>query len=261
MKTLYYLIMPYRIKAILFLVLISVLAISSVLVQEGEKTIFLIGDSTVADKPYSNGNPEKGWGQVFPLYFKPGIKIENHAVNGRSTKSFRDEGRWKVVLNRVQPGDYVIIEFGHNDQKSHDSTRYAAAETDYKQNLTRFIDEAREHGGIPILATPIVRRRFDESGKFYDTHGLYPGVVRAVAKLKNVPLLDLHMLTEQLLIKYGEERSKLLFLHIPPGEYESLPGGKEDDTHLSGVGAFAICDLVKSELFTVVPELSPYFKE
>jgi len=261
LKTLSYLMMPYKVNAILFLVFISLLTISSVLVQDGEKTLFLIGDSTVADKPYSNGNPEKGWGQVFPLYFKPGIKVENHAVNGRSTKSFRDEGRWDVVLNRLQPGDYVIIEFGHNDQKSHDTTRYAAAETDYRKNLIRCIDEAREHGGIPILATPIVRRRFDESGQFYDTHGLYPGVVREVAKLKNVPLLDLHVLTQQLLIKYGEERSKLLFLHILPGEYESLPGGREDDTHLSGVGAFVICDLVKSELSKGVPELSLYFKE
>ena len=253
--------MLYKTTKILFLLFTALLTISMVLVDEGETTIYLIGDSTMADKPYANGNPEKGWGQVLPLYFKEGIAVENHAVNGRSSKSFLDEGRWTVVLDQLKSGDYVIIEFGHNDQKSQDTTRYAAAQTDYRDNLIKFVDETRQLGGIPILATPIVRRRFDESGRFYDTHGLYPGVVREVASMKSVPLLDLHLLTEDLLTKYGEERSKLLFLHFQPGEFDSLPEGKEDDTHLSGIGAFVICDLAKSEFLKAVPELTPFFKK
>lgn len=200
--------------------------------EKEDITIFLVGDSTLADKPYTNGNPEKGWGQVFPLYFKAGIRIENHAVNGRSTKSFRDQGRWDIVLDRMKPGDYVIIEFGHNDQKSDDTTRYAAAETDYKLNLIRFVEEVRAKRGIPILATPIVRRKFDEEGVFVDTHGKYPDVVREVAKAKKTPLLDLHRLSESLLVQFGAERSKMLFLHFEPGDYPSLPKGKVDDTHL-----------------------------
>ena len=155
-------------------------------VTEGIPTIYMIGNSTMANKPYKNGNPEKGWGQVFPLYFNEGIKIENHAVNGRSTKSFIDEGKWNVVLERVKKNDYVIIEFGHNDSKQEDPKRFADANTDYRNNLMKFVNETRSKGGIPILATPIVRRRFDKEGKFYDVHGDYPKVVRDVAAEMNV---------------------------------------------------------------------------
>ncbi len=249
--------MKYRSTALIFFLILSTFSF----IEKKEITIFLVGDSTMADKPYANGNPEKGWGQVFPLLFKPGIQVENHAVNGRSTKSFRDEGRWTKVLDKMQPGDYVIIEFGHNDQKIEDSTRYADANISYRQNLIRFVDETRQKGGIAVLATPIVRRRFDENSVFYDTHGQYPEVVKEVAESKEVPLLDLHLLTKDLLIRYGEDGSKNLFLHINPGEYESLPDGRQDDTHLSATGAFRICDLVKSEIVKKIPELRSTFKD
>lgn len=215
----------------------------------------------MANKPYNKGNPEKGWGQVFPLYFKEGIKIENHAKNGRSSKSFRDEGLWDIVLEKIKPGHYVIIAFGHNDQKQDSPERYSAPDTDYRKNLERYVRETRNKGGIPVLATPIMRRRFDENGKLYDTHGRYPEVVREIAKEKNVPLLDLHKQTEMLLKAYGEERSKELFLHIQPGEYASLPQGKEDDTHLSAIGAFRVCDLAIEEIKLAVPEWVPYLKD
>lgn len=224
-------------------------------------SIFLIGNSTVADKPYKNGNPEKGWGQVFPLYFQEGVTIKNHAVNGRSTKSFIEEGRWKAVMDQLQEGDYVFIEFGHNDAKKEDPSRYAAPQTDYRKNLEKFIAEARSRGAIPVLATPIVRRRFDEAGKFYDTHGGYPEVVRQVAARHNVALLDLHRGTQELLETFGEERSKLLFLHIAPYEYESLPEGKEDDTHLSAYGAFRVSDLVVEEMHKSLPALAEKLKK
>ncbi len=225
------------------------------------KTVFMIGNSTMADKPYKNGNPEKGWGQVFPLYFKEGIKIENHAVNGRSTKSFLDEGRWTVVLEKIKEGDYVIIEFGHNDSKKDDPKRFAEANTDYKINLTKFVNETRSKGGIPILATPIVRRRFDEQGKFYDVHGDYPKVVREISTELNVLLLDLHKKSEQMLIQFGEERSKLLFLLIEHYEYKSLPEGKTDNTHLSAYGAFKVCDLAAEEIRNSISELAVFLKD
>ncbi len=220
----------------------------------------MIGNSTMADKPYANGNPEKGWGQVFPLYFKEGIKIENQAVNGRSTKSFIDEGRWDSVLQKIKPGDYVIMEFGHNDEKKDDPKRYAAPRTDYRTNLIKFISETRSKGGTPVLATPIVRRRFDENGNFYDTHGEYPVVARELAKEYNVPLLDLHKKTEQMLKEYGIELSKKLYLHISMVEYKSLPEGRTDDTHLSAYGAFKICDLAVEELKISLPELVKWLK-
>ena len=229
--------------------------------QQNEITVFMIGNSTMANKPYDNGNPEKGWGQVFPLYFKEGVRIENHAVNGRSTKSFLDEGRWEVVRQKINPCDYVIIEFGHNDAKKEDITRYAEANTTYKWNLKKIVDETLEKGGIPILATPIVRRRFDNEGRFYDVHGDYPKVVREIAQEKKVLLLDMHSKSEALLIRYGEENSKKLFLHIERGEYPSLLDGKTDDTHFSPTGAFRMCDLAAEEIKLKVPELAKYLKD
>ncbi|MCJ8167034.1 rhamnogalacturonan acetylesterase [Pontibacter sp. E15-1] len=229
-------------------------------IQKKAPTLFLVGDSTMADKPYGNGNPEKGWGQVFPLYLQEGVKVQNHAVNGRSTKSFRDEGRWDAMLQLLKPGDYVIIEFGHNDQKDQDPKRYAAPETDYRHNLERYVAEARAKKAIPVLATPIVRRRF-VNGQLEDTHGKYPAVVRAVAAEKNVPLLDLERRTRELVARYGEEKSKALYLHLGPNEYASLPDGRTDDTHLSAYGAFRVNDLVAEELRKAVPELAAYLKK
>ncbi|GAA5020959.1 hypothetical protein GCM10011506_03700 [Marivirga lumbricoides] len=242
----------------LFLAMLSL----SFKIQKDEVTIFLVADSTVSDKPFNEGgNPEKGWGQIFPLYLKEGIKVDNHAVNGRSTKSFMDEGRWDKVLQLIKPGDYVIIEFGHNDQKSEDPKRYADPELAYRANLKKYIADTRAKGAFPILATPIVRRKFDTNGQLVDTHGKYPEVVKAVGEEENVPVLDLHEKSRKLVSTYGEERSKQLFLHIAPGDYASLPEGRNDDTHLSPWGAFRICDLVAEELEIKVPELAKYLKK
>ncbi len=138
-----------------------------------EVKVYMIGDSTMADKPLAD-NPERGWGQLFPAYFNDKVLIENHAVNGRSTKSFIDQGRWKEVYNKLNKGDYVFIQFGHNDEKKQDTSRYAAPHGAYKDNLIKFVSESRDRGAIPILLTPINRRKFDESGKLVDTHGDYP---------------------------------------------------------------------------------------
>ena len=145
---------------------------------DDKPTIFLCGDSTMANKAPIDA-PETGWGMVLSEYFTDAVRIENHAVNGRSTKSFRTLGHWKGVIDKVKQGDYVVLQFGHNDQKESDSLRYAAPQTDYKKNLTRFIEEIRAKGANPILATPVMRRKFDEKGAFVDQHGEYPSVVRA----------------------------------------------------------------------------------
>jgi lysophospholipase L1-like esterase len=245
----------------LFLFLINQIKINAQIDNiKNEITIYMIGNSTMADKPYNDGNPEKGWGQIFPLYFKSGIKIENHAANGRSTKSFIVEGRWDFVINKLKPGDYVIIEFGHNDAKKEDPKRFADANTDYKWNLEKFINETRKKNGIPILATPIVRRRFDEQGKFYDVHGDYPKVVRELSENLDVLLLDLHKKSEEYIVKLGVERSKEFYLHIDADEYSSLPEGKIDDTHLSPTGAFRICDFAAEEIKLKIPQLANCLK-
>jgi lysophospholipase L1-like esterase len=181
--------------------------------------------------------PETGWGEKLEAHFRSGsVKVENRAMNGRSTKSFIDEGRWQKIIDDLQKGDWVFIQFGHNDQKKESADRYASPE-DYRKNLIRFVDEVKAKGGNPLLLTPVVRRRFDKDGKFYDTHGEYPGVVRTVAHEYKVPLIDMHKLSEAVIVRYGVEGSKGLFLQLKPGENANYPKGVEDNTHFSPLGA------------------------
>ena len=222
-------------------------------------TVYMIGDSTMADKPLVD-NPERGWGQLFHEYFDENVTIANHAVNGRSTKSFIIEGRWQTVLDSLNAGDVLFIQFGHNDQKIHDSTRYAAPFGAYQTNLAKFVTEARAVHAVPILLTPVVRRRFDENGQFYDTHGDYPNAVKLLAEDLDVPLIDLHKMSMNVLEQLGEEESKKLFLWIDPGEYHSLPNGKQDDTHFSEYGARRMAGLVASALVDLDSPLKSYLK-
>jgi lysophospholipase L1-like esterase len=210
--------------------------------------VHLVGDSTMADKPTDPPNPERGWGQMLPALFRDPTMVVNHAVNGRSTKSFIDEGRWQQVLAALRPGDYVLIQFGHNDEKSADPKRYAAPDGAYQDNLRRFIRESRAHGALPILATPVVRRKWDAKGNLVDTHGEYPDAMRSVAREENVPLLELQRLTVALLEKQGVEESKRIYLWIPAGAYASLPTGRQDDTHFSADGATAVAELAVQEM-------------
>ncbi|MFC1569540.1 rhamnogalacturonan acetylesterase [bacterium] len=239
--------------AILFVIILICLNCESQRVVQ----IFLIGDSTMADKPIE-GNPERGWGQLLPEFFHSSVKINNHAVNGRSTKSFIDEGRWDVVLDSLKPGDYVMIQFGHNDQKDYDSTRYAAPYGAYQSNLIRFVNESKAKKSNPILITPVMRRRFDENGQFYDTHGDYPDVVRELAESLQIPLIDLHQSSKQFIEQLGEENSKKIFLWVKPGEYPRFPEGKEDNTHFSEYGARQIAQLVVKEILKTDLNLKNY---
>lgn len=196
----------------------------------------------MANKPLED-NPERGWGQLFQPYFTDQVVVRNYAKNGRSSKSFIDEGLWDTVLDSLKAGDYVFIQFGHNDEKEHDSTRYTQPFTTYTQNLKKFIDETRAHNASPVLCTPVMRRRFDDQGCFYDTHGEYPDAVRKQAKELNVPLLDMHIKTEKMIVDHGVEKSKELFLFIKPGVYKSRPNGVEDNTHFSEYGATTVAGL------------------
>lgn len=210
-----------------------------------EKTrVFLAGDSTMADKR-PDEVPETGWGMAISAFFDTDVvQFENHAVNGRSTKSFRDLGHWDNLLGKIKAGDYVFIQFGHNDQKQEDPVRYAPAQTDYRQNLKRFVAEVRAKGAQPVLLSPVVRRNFDAAGKFVDKHGDYPDVVRQVAAAEQVPFIDLWAKSKNLLERFGAESSKMLFLHLPDKLYESAPNGKQDNTHFSPFGAAQIAALV-----------------
>ena len=222
--------------------------------------IYGIGDSTMADKVKPNENPEHGWLQVFPQFMSKDVKIINKAVNGRSTKSFINQNRWDSIYKVLKPGNYVFIQFGHNDAKVEDSTRYTNPHTAYRHNLIKFITEAREKGAIPILFSSIARRNFNDKGVLISTHGEYPQEARLVAQEYKVPFIDLEYYSEELEMSYGPEKSKELHLHYKPGEIPYYPDGKSDDTHLSTKGAEEISKIVIRELKKLTI-LKKYFKE
>lgn len=209
--------------------------------------LHLVGDSTMADKT-NLYYPERGWGQLLRAFVKPELSIINHAANGRSTLRFLNEGRWQLLLSELQAGDYVLIQFGHNDQKKDDPSRYAALDSTYPQLLTRFINEARSKGALPLLATPICRRDFTDSGELRNNLADYAEVARTVAKTQQVPLFDLNQLSCADLTRFGINASQPYFIQIPAGLYQQFPQGKVDNTHLSLQGANWVSQLFIAEL-------------
>jgi len=235
-------------KSTLILLLAGVAALLTVAFRpadEPKTQIFLVGDSTMADKA-DLSKPERGWGMEFGQYFDNGVVIRNTAVNGRSTKSFLREGRWTKVLEALKPGDWVFIQFGHNDSKAEDSVRSAPAQTLYRQLLTKFVQEAKQKGANPVLLTPVGRRYFDDAGKRKDDHGDYPAVAREVAKATKVPLIDLHEKSWALYSQLGEEGTRPLFWSYQNGYYQPnpVPPAKNDNTHFSEYGATRVAQLV-----------------
>ncbi len=209
----------------------------------GQVTVFLAGDSTMASK-LPEKRPETGWGEMLGHHFKAGkVRIENRAANGRSTKTFLSEGKWQTIIDELKKGDYVFIQFGHNDSSKEKGERYAPPEL-YRANLIRFIGDVRSKKAHPVLLTPVMRRRFDKDGKFYDTHGEYPVIVCDVAKAEGVPLIDMHAKSEVVIVKYGVENSRKLFLQLKPGENANYPNGVDDNTHFSPLGAEEMAKLV-----------------
>lgn len=216
-------------------------AVVAAAAQQRAVTIYLAGDSTMAPKQPER-RPETGWGEKLEAHFSDGrVSVDNRAMNGRSTTSFIAEGRWQAVADALQKGDYVFIQFGHNDQKKDKPGVYASPEA-YRANLARFISDSRSKGAIPVLMTPVSRRRF-ENGVLVKTHGEYPDLVKAVAAAEKVPLIDMEAKSAVLLTKYGAEGSTRLFLWLKPGEDPNYPKGVEDNTHFSPLGAEEIAKL------------------
>lgn len=204
-----------------------------------QTTLYIIGDSTAANKS-EKAYPETGWGMALQAFFKDDVKLDNRALNGRSTKSFRAENRWQPILDQLNAGDYVLIEFGHNDEKV-DKPTVGVTLADFKINLVNYVNETRSKKAIPVLLTPISRRSF-KNGVLVDSHGGYPAVTRKVADSLKVPLIDMLLKTESLLNRLGDQGSVKLFLHVDSG-HVNYPKGKKDDTHLSPDGAKEIADL------------------
>lgn len=223
--------------------------------------IHIAGDSTAADKPTTPPNPERGWGQALPGFLREPATVVNHAQNGRSTRSFIAEGRWQTLVDALQPGDWVIIQFGHNDEKSQDPKRYTAPRGEYTENLRRFVADVRGRDAHPILCTPVARRKWDDAGTaLIETHGEYPDAVRDLARAEGVPLVDLLVLTRSLEEAHGVEGSKRLHLWIPAGVYERKPDGWQDDTHYSAYGAERVAALVVQEILRQQLPLAEWVK-
>jgi len=225
----------------LSIILLSIFAVTAS-AQKTPVTIFMAGDSTMAIKQ-PDKRPETGWGEMLGKYFKDGtVTIDNRAMNGRSTKTFISEGRWQSIVDALQKGDYVFIQFGHNDESKEKGERYTPP-ADYRNNLIRFITDVKAKGGNPVLLTPVMRRKFDSTGNFVDTHGEYPDIVRTVAKEQKVPLIDMHRDSEVVIKSYGVEGSRKLFLQLKSGENPNYPNGIEDNTHFNPLGADEIAKL------------------
>lgn len=245
-------------------------------------TIFVIGDSTAAEKADFKDNPERGWGMVLQGFFDDKILVDNHAVNGRSSKSFIDQGRWQKVLDKLKPGDYVFIQFGHNDEKPKPN-RHTDPGSTFDANLRRFVEETRQKGGIPVLFNSVVRRCWyaenlknddDEklrktvfdgeekvnSDTLIDTHGAYVVAPRRVALEMKVPFVDATKITHDIETSLGIKGSRSLHMWYKPGEVASIPQGRMDNTHYNVYGARVVAGALVDEIGRVVPALRKHIR-
>ena len=180
-------------------------------------------------------DPETGWGEKLQdLFQEDRVRVANYAKRGRSTRTFQSEGFWAALLANVKEGDWVIVQFGHNDG-SFDEEQTPPEE--YRANFVRFVSDIRARKALPLLATPIVVRAFNSDGSLRDIHGKYPDIVRSAASATDTPLLDMQAISARAVTEYGVEGSKQLFQHLAPGEHPNYPEGKEDNTHLQESGA------------------------
>jgi lysophospholipase L1-like esterase len=208
--------------------------------------VYLIGDSTMAHKVRA-AFPETGWGMPLATFFDTTVVVDNRAQNGRSTRTFLAENRWQPVADNLQPGDYVFIQFGHNDESANYPDRYTSPE-DYRRNLIKFVTETRSRQANPVLLTPVTRRYFDKEGHIKETHVLYSAATVAVAKEYKVTLVDMDKLSRALLQQLGDEQSKVLFMELAPGDHPNYPLGRHDNTHFNELGARKMAQLAVNDL-------------
>lgn len=202
-------------------------------------TIFLAGNSTVVDEA---NEPWCGWGQVFPRFLKPTIAVANYAESGEAANTFVSSKRFAKLLTQMKEGDYLIIEFGHNDQKQTGEGK--GPFTSYKNDLKYLVDEARSKGATPVLVTPMHRRRFDEDGKVINTHGNYPAAMKQLADEEGVYLIDLNNMSATLYEAWGVEGSKRAFVHYPAGTFPDQEKPLEDNTHFNPYGGYQIAQCI-----------------
>lgn len=238
----------------IFFILFTMIGMSFSFLNRKPITLYMIGDSTMSIKA-PRAYPETGWGMPFAGFFDSTVKVDNRAKNGRSTRTFISENLWQPVFDNLNEGDYVFIQFGHNDESKEKTERYTTPDQ-YKENLTRFVKETRSKKAIPVLLTPVSRRRFDKEGNALETHAAYSPLVKEVAKALNVLFIDLDTKSKDLYQQMGVENSRLLFLQLKPGEHPNYPGGKDDNTHFNELGARLIAQIVLAEVKVIDPLLA-----
>lgn len=219
--------------------------------------LHLVGDSTMSDKP-NLAYPERGWGQLLPQFFTPQLTVVNHAANGRSTRRFLNEGRWQLLLSELRPGDYVLIQFGHNDSKQSDPARYAAADSDYQSYLQQFIAEVRERGATPMLASSVCRRNFADDGSLTRDLAAYADAAAKVATDAKVSFFDLQQLSCDLWQQLGKDAAQPYFIQVPADLYAKFPDGTVDNTHLSVQGASKMAQFFVRDLKAQQHPLAAY---
>ncbi len=212
-------------------------------------TVHLMGDSTMAEKDLPKAGEERGWGMMLPNFLDKDVQVVNYAQNGRSTKSFIDLGLWDQVKANLKAGDYVFIQFGHNDAKESDPARYAPAWGAYQENLRLFVETALEKGAHPVLLTPVARRWFKDGVLDRNCHTDYPEAMKQVAGEYGVPLLDITTASLDWLEGLGDEASKPYFM---------ISTGKDDNTHTVACGARKVTEMVCEKIRTQLPELAAH---
>ncbi len=219
-------------------------------------TVYLCGNSTVVDQ---TKEPWASWGQIMPAYFDSSVCVANNDESGQSASSFLDSKRYDKVLSMARPGDWVLIEFGHNDQKERGPGK--GAYYNFATCLKIFIDRARAAGLNPVFITPTARRHFDDNGKIKDTHGDYPQAMREVAAREGVPVIELNPMTKTLYETMGTEDSKKAFVHYPANTYPGQTEPLADNTHFNPFGATQVAKCVREGLKKAAPELAKHLKD
>jgi len=234
----------------------ALLLLSFIAPPKKKTKIYLIGDSTMCLYEPARA-PLTGWGMPFANFFNSDIEIDNRAKGGRSTRTFLSENRWQPIADSLQEGDYVMMQFGHNDEAKEEKykDRYTPV-PDYKTNLIKFITETKAKGAYPVIITPVTRMGFDKDGKQKETHIEYTAACYEVAAAQNVPLIDLDKMSRALLQELGPENAKLLYMQIAPGENPIYPDGQKDNTHFNDFGARRIAELVLKGVRENVPALA-----
>lgn len=220
--------------------------------------VYLVGDSTMCfyDKTRF---PQEGWGMPFANYFDSSVQVDNRARGGRSSRSFIEEKLWKPIADSLQEGDYVLIQFGHNDpSNSADHPNRKVTPEEFGKYLTQYITETRAKKANPILITPMTQRKFDKDGKVMETHAPYSQVMMDVAAANNVPLIDLDGKSRELVQKFGPEFSKYLYLDLDPGQSPNYPRGYHDITHFCEFGARKMAEIVLAGIIDQKLELADH---